>query len=131
MSFSIERYKEESKRLATTGVAWEDVTRYPLAKRGLFSLHYDGHREPRPPVPLAPPCDQGLHGPDPHPRPRLLELRGALARREPGQAAEPVRHPVRHPGPHRSGPCEPRRPEQPQHPDHDGRLMAVERFLGD
>ena len=40
MSFSIERYKEESKRLDTTGVAWEDVTRYPLAKGDLFSLHY-------------------------------------------------------------------------------------------
>ncbi len=40
MSFSIERYKEESKKLDTTGVAWEDVTRYPLAKGDLFSLHY-------------------------------------------------------------------------------------------
>src|SRR5256886_9147878 len=40
MSFSIERYKEESKKLDTIGVAWEDVTRYPLAKGDLFSLHY-------------------------------------------------------------------------------------------
>jgi len=40
MSFSIERYKEESKKLDTTGVAWEDVTRYPLAKGDLFCLHY-------------------------------------------------------------------------------------------
>ena len=40
MSFSIERYKEESKRLDTTGVAWEDVSRYPLAKGDLFCLHY-------------------------------------------------------------------------------------------
>ena len=40
MSFSIERYKEESRKLDTTGVAWDDVTRYPLAKGDLFCLHY-------------------------------------------------------------------------------------------
>ena len=40
MSFSIERYKEESKKLDTKGVAWEDVARYPLAKGDLFCLHY-------------------------------------------------------------------------------------------
>ena len=40
MSFSIERYKEESKKLDTTGVAWADVTKHPLSKGDLFCLHY-------------------------------------------------------------------------------------------
>jgi hypothetical protein len=40
MSFSIERYKEESKKVDVTGVAWEDVTKHPLSKGDLFSLHY-------------------------------------------------------------------------------------------
>ena len=40
MSFSIERYKEESKRLDVTGIAWEDVRKYPLSKGDLFCLHY-------------------------------------------------------------------------------------------
>jgi len=40
MSFSIERYKEESKKLDTTGVAWQDVARHPLSKGDLYSLHY-------------------------------------------------------------------------------------------
>ncbi|HLZ94518.1 MAG TPA: ferritin-like domain-containing protein [Candidatus Dormibacteraeota bacterium] len=40
MSFSIERYKEESKKLDTTDVAWEDVTRYRLSSGDLFCLHY-------------------------------------------------------------------------------------------
>ncbi len=40
MSFSIERYKQESKKLDTTGVAWDDVVKYPLSKGDLFSLHY-------------------------------------------------------------------------------------------
>jgi hypothetical protein len=40
MSFSIERYKEESKRLDATGVAWDDVTRHPLSRGDLFCLHY-------------------------------------------------------------------------------------------
>ena len=40
MSFSIERYKEESKKLDTTGVAWADVTAHPLSKGDLFCLHY-------------------------------------------------------------------------------------------
>ena len=40
MSFSIERYKEESKKLDTTGVAWGDVARHPLSKGDLFCLHY-------------------------------------------------------------------------------------------
>lgn len=40
MSFSIERYKEESKKLDTSGIAWEDVTRHPLSKGDLFCLHY-------------------------------------------------------------------------------------------
>ena len=40
MSFSIERYKEESKKLDTTGVEWDDVTGHPLSKGDLFCLHY-------------------------------------------------------------------------------------------
>lgn len=40
MSFSIERYKEESKKLDITGVAWEEVTARPLSKGDLFCLHY-------------------------------------------------------------------------------------------
>ena len=40
MSFSIERYKEESKKLDTTGVRWDDVARYPLSKGDLYALHY-------------------------------------------------------------------------------------------
>ena len=40
MSFSIERYKEESKKLDTTGVEWGDVTGHPLSKGDLFCLHY-------------------------------------------------------------------------------------------
>jgi hypothetical protein len=40
MSFSIERYKEESKRLDTSGVAWDQVRDHPLSKGDLFCLHY-------------------------------------------------------------------------------------------
>ena len=40
MSFSIERYKEESKKVDTAGIAWDDVTKYPLSKGDLFCLHY-------------------------------------------------------------------------------------------
>jgi len=40
MSFSIDRYKEESRKLDTTGVRWDDVTRHPLSKGDLFCLHY-------------------------------------------------------------------------------------------
>jgi hypothetical protein len=40
MSFSIERYKEESKKLDTTGVRWQDVTEHPLSNGDLFCLHY-------------------------------------------------------------------------------------------
>ena len=40
MSFSIERYKEESKKLDTSGMRWEDVTEFPLSKGDLFCLHY-------------------------------------------------------------------------------------------
>jgi hypothetical protein len=40
MSFSIERYKQESRKLDTTGVAWEEVTSYPLSSGDLFCLHY-------------------------------------------------------------------------------------------
>jgi len=40
MSFSIERYKEESKKLDTAGVDWSSVKDHPLSKGDLFSLHY-------------------------------------------------------------------------------------------
>ena len=40
MSFSIERYKEESKKLDTNGVAWDTVTEHRLSKGDLFCLHY-------------------------------------------------------------------------------------------
>jgi hypothetical protein len=40
MSFSIERYKEESKKLDIAGVDWEAVTAQPLSKGDLFCLHY-------------------------------------------------------------------------------------------
>jgi hypothetical protein len=40
LSFSIERYKEESKKLDTAGVAWDTVTDHPLSKGDLFCLHY-------------------------------------------------------------------------------------------
>ena len=40
MSFNIERYKEESKKLDVTGVAWDDVRGHQLSKGDLFCLHY-------------------------------------------------------------------------------------------
>jgi hypothetical protein len=40
MSFSIERYKEESKKLDTAGVEWDAVIQYGLSKGDLFCLHY-------------------------------------------------------------------------------------------
>src|SRR6058998_388206 len=40
MSFSIERYKEESKKLNTAGVDWDAVGAHRLSKGDLFSLHY-------------------------------------------------------------------------------------------
>ena len=40
MSFSIERYKEESRKLDTTGVDWAAVAASPLSKGDLFCLHY-------------------------------------------------------------------------------------------
>ena len=40
MSFSIERYKEESKKLDTAGIRWETVTSSPLSNGDLFCLHY-------------------------------------------------------------------------------------------
>ncbi|MHB8587319.1 MAG: hypothetical protein ACYDA0_00540 [Candidatus Dormibacteraceae bacterium] len=40
MSFSIERYKEESKKLDITGIAWETVKDQDLSKGDLFCLHY-------------------------------------------------------------------------------------------
>src|SRR5256712_11655982 len=39
MSFSIERYKEESRKLDTTGIDWKAVTASPLSKGDLFCLH--------------------------------------------------------------------------------------------
>ena len=40
MSFSIERYKAESRKLDTTGVEWDRIRDYPLTKGDLFFLHY-------------------------------------------------------------------------------------------
>ncbi len=40
MSFSIERYKEESRKLDTAGIDWHGVTASPLSKGDLFCLHY-------------------------------------------------------------------------------------------
>jgi hypothetical protein len=40
MSFSIERYKEESKKLDIAGVAWDQVAANHLSKGDLFCLHY-------------------------------------------------------------------------------------------
>jgi len=40
MSFSIERYKEESKKLDIAGVAWGEVTANQLSRGDLFCLHY-------------------------------------------------------------------------------------------
>jgi hypothetical protein len=40
MSFSIERYKEESKKVDTAGVAWDEVTSSELSNGDLFCLHY-------------------------------------------------------------------------------------------
>ena len=40
MSFSIDRYKEESRKLDTTGVRWDEVTGHPLSKGDLYCLHY-------------------------------------------------------------------------------------------
>jgi hypothetical protein len=40
MSFSIERYKQESRKLDTTGVQWDRIRDYPLSKGDLFFLHY-------------------------------------------------------------------------------------------
>ena len=40
MSFSIERYKAESRKLDTTGVEWDRIRDYPLSKGDLFFLHY-------------------------------------------------------------------------------------------
>jgi hypothetical protein len=40
MSFSIERYKEESKKLDIAGVAWDEVTTNRLSSGDLFCLHY-------------------------------------------------------------------------------------------
>ena len=40
MSFSIERYKEESRKLDTSDVEWGMVPAEPLSKGDLFCLHY-------------------------------------------------------------------------------------------
>jgi hypothetical protein len=40
MSFSIERYKEESKKLDTAGIDWDAVTSSRLSSGDLFCLHY-------------------------------------------------------------------------------------------
>ena len=40
MSFSIDRYKEESRKLDTTGIDWDAVPQHSLSKGDLFCLHY-------------------------------------------------------------------------------------------
>ena len=40
MTFSIDRYKEESRKLDTTGIDWDAVREHALSKGDLFSLHY-------------------------------------------------------------------------------------------
>ena len=40
MSFSIDRYKEESRKLDTTGIDWAAVREQPLSSGDLFCLHY-------------------------------------------------------------------------------------------
>jgi len=40
MSFSIERYKEESKKVDTKDIAWDEVAGHQLSKGDLFCLHY-------------------------------------------------------------------------------------------
>jgi hypothetical protein len=40
MSFSIDRYKEESRKVDMTGVNWEAVRDHELSKGDLFFLHY-------------------------------------------------------------------------------------------
>jgi len=40
MSFSIERYKEESRKVDVAGIAWDEVSANPLSKGDLFCLHY-------------------------------------------------------------------------------------------
>src|ERR1700675_1331946 len=40
MSFSIERYKEESKKVDTAGIDWDAVKQHDLSKGDLFCLHY-------------------------------------------------------------------------------------------
>jgi hypothetical protein len=39
MSFSIERYKEESGKVDTSGIAWETVKDHGLSKGDLFCFH--------------------------------------------------------------------------------------------
>ena len=40
MTFSIDRYKAESRKLDTTGIDWDDVREHALSKGDLFCLHY-------------------------------------------------------------------------------------------
>ena len=40
MSFSIERYKEESKKVDTTDIDWDAVKQHNLSRGDLFCLHY-------------------------------------------------------------------------------------------
>ena len=40
MTFSVERYKAESKKLDTTGIDWDGVRDHPLSRGDLFCLHY-------------------------------------------------------------------------------------------
>ncbi|HEV2954232.1 MAG TPA: acyl-ACP desaturase [Candidatus Dormibacteraeota bacterium] len=40
MSFTIDRYKEESRKVDVTGVDWSAVTQHPLSSGDLYCLHY-------------------------------------------------------------------------------------------
>ncbi|MDQ6900621.1 MAG: ferritin-like domain-containing protein [Candidatus Dormibacteraeota bacterium] len=40
MSFSIDRYKAESRKLDIAGIDWDGVSGHPLSKGDLFCLHY-------------------------------------------------------------------------------------------
>src|SRR5258708_7684419 len=40
MSYTIDRYKEESRKLDTTGVEWDRIRDHPLSKGDLFFVHY-------------------------------------------------------------------------------------------
>ena len=54
VSFSIERYKEESKKVDTAGINWDAVKQHGLSKGDLFCLHYMMDIENHVPLLIAP-----------------------------------------------------------------------------